>query len=49
MNEKGQGVLDNKGLRWMEEEREKPTGWGLGKENLEVKIEKETFLAAGVN
>ena len=50
MNEKGQGVLYNKELRWMEEERERPTGWVSGKENFKkFEIEKKTFLAAGAN
>ena len=50
MNEKGQGVLYNKELRWMEEERERPTGWVSGKENFKkFEIEKKTFLAVGAN
>ena len=50
MNEKGQSVLYNKELRWMEEERERPKGWVSGKENFEkFEIEKTTFLAADAN
>ena len=43
-------VLYNKELRWMEEERERPAGWVLGKENLEkLEIGKETLFGSRCN
>ena len=44
-NEKGQSVLYNKELTWMEEERERPTGWVSGKEKIlrSLKLRRKHF------